>query len=72
MLEDQKKKFLEEGSKVKAYVQFRGRSIVFKERGELLLLRFIKELEGLGAVENLPKMEGRRMNVMISPVKKKK
>ena len=66
------KKFLEEGSKVKAYVQFRGRSIVFKERGELLLLRFIKELEGLGAVENLPKMEGRRMNVMISPVKKKK
>lgn len=65
------KKFLEEGSKVKAYVQFRGRSIVFKERGELLLLRFIKELEGLGAVENLPKLEGRRMNVMISPVKSK-
>ncbi len=66
------KKFLEEGSKVKAYVQFRGRSIVFKERGELLLLKFIKELEGLGAVENLPKLEGRRMNVMISPVKSRK
>ena len=65
------KKFLEEGSKVKAYVQFRGRSIVFKERGELLLLRFIKELEGLGAAENLPKLEGRRMNVIISPVKSK-
>ena len=66
------KKFLTEGSKVKAYVHFRGRSIVFKERGELLLLRFIKELEGLGAAENLPKLEGRRMNVIINPMKKKK
>lgn len=66
------KKFLEENCKVKAYVQFRGRSIVFKDRGELLLLRFIKELEGLGTVENLPKLEGRRMNVMISPTKSKK
>lgn len=65
------KKFLEEGSKVKAYVQFRGRSIVFKERGELLLLRFIKELDELGNVENLPKLEGRRMNVIVSPNKKK-
>ena len=65
------KKFLEEGSKVKAYVHFRGRSIVFKERGELLLLKFIKELDGLGAAENLPKLEGRRMNVIVSPVKKK-
>ncbi len=65
------KKFLSEGSKVKAYVHFRGRTIVFKERGELLLLRFIQELEGLGAVENLPKLEGRRMNVIISPIKKK-
>lgn len=64
------KKFLEEGSKVKAYVHFRGRSIVFKERGELLLLRFIKELEEFGGVEFLPKMEGRRMNVIISPRKK--
>jgi len=66
------KKFLEENCKVKAYVHFRGRSIVFKDRGELLLLRFIKELEEFGAVENLPKLEGRRMNVMISPLKKKK
>ena len=64
--------FLEEGSKVKAYVHFRGRSIVFKERGELLLLRFIKQLEDLGAVEELPKLEGRRMIVIISPTKKKK
>ena len=64
--------FLEEGSKVKAYVHFRGRSIVFKERGELLLLRFIKELEDLGAAEELPKLEGRRMIVMIAPLKKKK
>ncbi len=66
------KKFLEDNCKVKAYVQFRGRSIVFKDRGELLLLKFIKELEGLGTVENLPKLEGRRMNVMISPTKSKK
>lgn len=65
-------KFLEEGSKVKAYVHFRGRSIVFKERGELLLLRFIKELEEVGSAENLPKLEGRRMIVMIGPNKKPK
>ncbi len=64
------KKFLEDGSKVKAYVHFRGRSIVFKDRGELLLLRFIKELEELGGVEYLPKLEGRRMTVIISPKKK--
>ncbi len=65
-------KFLKDGSKVKAYVQFRGRSIVFKDRGELLLLKFIKELEEVGSAENLPKMEGRRMHVMIGPNKKKK
>lgn len=65
-------KFLEEGSKVKAYVHFRGRSIVFKERGELLLLRFIKELDEVGSAENLPKLEGRRMIVMLGPNKKKK
>ncbi|MEE9373960.1 MAG: translation initiation factor IF-3 [Saprospiraceae bacterium] len=64
--------FLEEGAKVKAYVHFRGRSIVFKERGELLLLRFIKDLEDLGAAEEMPKLEGRRMIVMIAPTKKKK
>ena len=66
------KKFLEEGAKVKAYVHFRGRTIVFKDRGELLLLRFLKELEEHGAAEALPKMEGRRMIVMISPKLKKK
>ncbi|MEQ8704031.1 MAG: translation initiation factor IF-3 [Phaeodactylibacter sp.] len=66
------KGFLEEGAKVKAYVHFRGRTIVFKERGELLLLRFLKELEEFGSAEALPKMEGRRMIVMISPKKKKK
>jgi translation initiation factor IF-3 len=65
-------KFLEDGAKVKAYVQFRGRSIVFKDRGELLLLRFIKELDDLGAAEALPKLEGRRMTVVVSPKKKKK
>lgn len=64
-------KFLSEGSKVKAYVHFRGRTIVFKDRGQLLLLKFIKELEEFGAAEALPKMEGRRMIVMISPLKKK-
>lgn len=64
-------KFLEEGSKVKAYVHFRGRSIVFKDRGELLLLKLLKELEDFGAAEELPKMEGRRMIVMIAPKKKK-
>jgi len=66
------KKFLDEGAKVKAYVQFRGRAIVFKDRGELLLLKFLKELEEHGAAEALPKMEGRRMIVMISPKKAKK
>lgn len=65
------KEFLEEGAKVKAYVQFRGRSIVFNDRGELLLLKFIKELEENGSAEALPKLEGRRMHVMIAPRKKK-
>jgi translation initiation factor IF-3 len=64
--------FLEDGAKVKAYVHFRGRSIVFKDRGELLLLRFMKEVEDLGAAEAMPKMEGRRMNVIISPKKVQK
>ncbi len=63
------KSFLEEGSKVKAYVNFRGRTIVFKDRGELLLLRFLKELEEYGAPESLPKLEGRRMIVMVAPKK---
>ncbi|MEM7571555.1 MAG: translation initiation factor IF-3 [Bacteroidota bacterium] len=64
--------FLEDGAKVKAYVHFRGRTIVFKDRGELLLLRLMKELEDLGAAEAMPKMEGRRMTVIISPKKVKK
>lgn len=64
------KKFLEEGAKVKAYVFFKGRTIVFKERGEILLLRFAQELIDLGAVEQLPKLEGKRMIMMINPKKK--
>jgi len=63
------KGFLEEGAKVKAYVQFKGRAIVFKDRGELILLRFLKELEELGAAEALPKLEGRRMHVVVAPKK---
>jgi translation initiation factor IF-3 len=66
------KKFLEEGAKVKAYVHFKGRTIVFKDRGQLLLLRFLKELEEVGAAEALPKMEGRRMIVVVAPKKAKK
>jgi translation initiation factor IF-3 len=66
------KSFLEEGAKVKAYVNFRGRTIVFKDRGELLLLRFLKELEDAGAPESLPKLEGRRMIVMVAPKKSAK
>ncbi len=65
-------KFLTDGAKVKAYVHFRGRTIVFKDRGQLLLLKFINELAELGAAEALPKMEGRRMIVMIAPLKKQK
>lgn len=62
--------FLGEGAKVKAYVQFRGRNIVFKDRGELMLLKFIEHLVDYGAPEALPKLEGNRMHVMISPKKK--
>jgi len=64
------RKFLEEGSKVKAYVFFKGRTIVFKERGEVLLLKFAKELAETGAVEQFPKLEGKRMIMMINPKKK--
>jgi translation initiation factor IF-3 len=63
------KNFLSEGNKVKAYVQFRGRAIVFKDRGELILLRFIKELEDFGTAEQLPRLDGRRMIVIIAPKK---
>jgi translation initiation factor IF-3 len=61
--------FLKEGSKVKAYVFFRGRSILFKEQGEVLLLRFANDLEEYGKVEMMPVLEGKRMTIMLSPVK---
>jgi translation initiation factor IF-3 len=64
------RKFLEEGSKVKAFVFFRGRSIVFKDRGEILLLKFMQELADVGIVEQLPKLEGKKMIVMINSKKK--
>jgi len=64
------KKFLEEGSKVKAYVFFRGRTIVFKDRGEILLLKFAQELSEIGTLESMPKLEGKRMIIMINPKKK--
>jgi translation initiation factor IF-3 len=60
-------KFLEEGAKVKAYVHFRGRAIQFKDRGELLLLKFVEQLKEFGALEALPKLEGNRMNIIINP-----
>lgn len=61
--------FLEDGAKVKAYVFFKGRSILFKEQGEVLLLRFANELEDHAKVEQLPIMEGKRMSIMLSPKK---
>ena len=64
------RKFLEEGNKVKAYVFFRGRTIVFKDRGEILLLKFAQELAVVGAVEQLPILQGKRMIIMINPKKK--
>ena len=63
-------KFLKEGSKVRAFVFFRGRSIVFKDRGELLLLKLAQRLEEFGAVEQLPKLEGKKMAIVIAPKKK--
>lgn len=65
------KKFLKEGAKLKAYVFFRGRAIVFKDRGEILLLRFAQELSEYGVVEMMPKLEGKRMTMMINPKKDK-
>ncbi len=61
------KKFLAEGAKVKAYVHFVGRTIVFKERGEILLLKFAQALEEDGKVETLPKLEGKRMSLILAP-----
>jgi translation initiation factor IF-3 len=62
--------FLKEGSKVRAHVFFKGRSIVFKERGEILLLKFVQELAEFGVPEQLPKLEGKKMFVVINPKKK--
>lgn len=64
-------KFLEEGAKLKVYVFFKGRSILFKDKGEILLLRLAQELEELGKVEQMPRLEGKRMTMYISPKKKK-
>ena len=69
-------KFLEEGAKVKSYVFFKGRTILYKEKGEILLLRFAQDLEEEGKVEQLPKLEGKRMIMLLNPkpktAKKKK
>ena len=64
-------RFLEEGAKVRAYVFFKGRSILFKEQGEVLLLRFANDLEEYGKVDQLPRLEGKRMIIAFSPKKKK-
>ena len=66
------KKFLEEGAKVKAFVFFKGRSILFKEKGEYLLLRLAQDLEEYGKVEKMPKLEGKRMTMFIAPKAQKK
>lgn len=65
------REFLQEGNKVKATIFFRGRSIVFKDQGEKQLLRFAVELEEYGRTEHMPVLEGKRMNIMIAPIKKK-
>ena len=63
-------KFLKEGAKLKAFVFFKGRSIVFKEQGQILLLRLAQDLEELGKVEQMPILEGKKMSILISPKKK--
>lgn len=63
------KEFLEEGNKVRAYVFFRGRSILFKDQGEVLLLRFANDLEEVAKVEQLPKLEGKKMSLFLAPKK---
>lgn len=62
-------KFLADGAKLKAYVFFKGRSIVFKDKGKILLLRLARDLEDVGKVEQMPKMEGKRMNMFLAPTK---
>jgi translation initiation factor IF-3 len=64
------KSFLEDGAKVKAFVFFRGRSIVFKDQGHILLLKLAQALEEIGVVENMPKLEGKKMIMIIAPKKK--
>lgn len=64
-------KFLEEGAKVKAYVFFKGRSILYKEQGEIILERFINDLDDYGKLEMTPKLEGKRMIIVIAPKSKK-
>ncbi len=63
-------KFLSDGAKLKAYVFFKGRSIVYKDKGEILLLRLAQELEEYGKVEQMPRLEGKRMTMFIAPKKK--
>ena len=63
-------KFLKEGAKLKAFVFFKGRSIIFKEQGQILLLRLAQDLEDLGKVEQMPKLEGKHMIMFIAPIKK--
>ena len=63
-------KFLKDGAKLKAYVFFKGRSIIYKDQGEILLLKLAQELEELGKVEHMPKLEGKRMIMFIAPKKK--
>ena len=65
------KNFLKDGCKVKAFVYFKGRSILFSEQGEKLLLRFAVELEEFGKAEKMPLLEGKRMSMIIAPIKKK-
>jgi len=64
-------KFLKDGAKLKAFVFFKGRSIVFKDQGQILLLRLAQDLEELGKVEQMPKLEGKRMTMFLSPKKSK-
>ena len=64
-------KFLKEGAKLKAYVFFKGRSIVYKDKGEILLLKLASEMEDIGKVEQMPKLEGKRMTMFIAPKKTK-
>lgn len=64
-------KFISEGAKIKAYVFFKGRSILFKDKGQILLLKLAQALEEVATVESMPKMEGKRMIMMIAPKKKK-